>query len=134
MLLKSERGYTIMEFVIASIVIGIVVLSLYGMFYGVTKINTDADNYTIATAAAEQILEEYRNTPYSSISVGTVDDTSSALAAYPSLLSPRSATATVTLVNASGIKQVDVTISWTGQGGAKSIELTTQIADIGLNR
>jgi Tfp pilus assembly protein PilV len=133
MRIAKERGFTVIEFVVASMFIGIVVLALYSMFLGIKQVDRTTNDYTTATSVAQQLMEEYRDIPYSGIAVGTVDDTSSALGPYPNLLSPRSATVDVTQVNASGIKQVDVTVSWTDRTGYKTIHMTTQVADIGLN-
>lgn len=129
----KERGFTIIEFIVASMFIGIVILALYSLFLGIKQIDRTTNNYTTATSVAQQLIEEYRDIPYNSIAIGTVNDTSTALGPYPNLLSPRSATATVTSVNASGIKQVDVTVSWKDRTGSKTVHLTSQISDIGLN-
>lgn len=114
--------------------LGVVIVSLVGLFTGLRQINRAANNYTIATQVAQMLIETYRNTPYTNIAVGTTDVTTAALGPYPSLLSPRSATKTVTQVNASGIKQVDVSISYKDRTGTKQVQFSTQIANKGLNR
>lgn len=129
----QQRGFTIIEFVVASMFIGIVILALYSMFLGIKQIDRTTNDYTTATSVAQQLMEEQRDIPYSGLTVGTANDTSSALGAYPNLLSPRSATVAVTQINASGIKQVDVTVSWTDRTGYKTIHMTTQVSDIGLS-
>lgn len=98
----------------------------------IKAINFAANNLTIATEAAQQQLELYRNTPYNQIAVGT-QNISSSLNAYPSLKNPRTATATVTQVDPNGIKQIDIAISYTGAGGAKRVQVSTQVANKGLN-
>jgi Tfp pilus assembly protein PilV len=123
-----------MELLVAAAFMGIIVVSVSGLFIGLRQINRAANNYTIASQVAQQLMEQYRNTPYANITVGTSDVTSSALGSYPSLLSPRSATVTVTQVNANGIKQVDVAISYMDRTGTKNVQYTTQIANKGLNR
>src|SRR5690348_13893192 len=106
MLKRSEHGFTLIELVVAAAFMGIVIVALNELFIAVRQVNREANNYTIATEVAQQLVEQYRNSPYSSINTGTVDDTASALGAYPSLLTPRSATATITQVDPNGLKQL----------------------------
>ena len=129
----SERGFTVIEFVVASVFIGIVVLALYSMFLGIKEVDRTTNDYTTATSVAQQLMEEERDIPYSGLTVGTTNDTTTALTPYPNLLSPRSATVAITTVNAAGIKQVDVTVSWTDRTGYKTVHMTTQVSDIGLS-
>src|SRR5262245_47404131 len=91
----DERGFTLMELVVTAAFMGIVIVAIANLFIGLRQINRSANNYMIAVEAAQQQLETFRNTPYSSIATGTTDITTSALSAYPSLLTPRSASTTV---------------------------------------
>ena len=131
---NGQRGFTLLELVVASAFVGIVIVAISELFVGLRQINVAANNYTVAVQVAQQLVEKYRNTPYSSITVGTADVTSSALASYPSLRSPRSVVTTVTQVNSNGIKQVDVAVNYTDRTGLKSVQFSTQIANKGLNR
>jgi prepilin-type N-terminal cleavage/methylation domain-containing protein len=134
MLSTKGRGFTLIEVVVTAAFIGVVVLALNDLFVSLRQINREANNYTIATEAAQQLIEQYRNTPYSSIVVGTTDVTSSALGPYPSLLTPRSATVTVTLTNASGLKTVDVGVSYKDRTGTKNVQMETVVSYKGVNR
>jgi Tfp pilus assembly protein PilV len=134
MINHRERGFTLMELVVTAAFMGTVIVAISGLFIGLRQINRAANNYTIASQVAQQLMEKYRNTPYASITVGTTNVTTSALGSYPSLLAPRSATVAVTQVNANGIKQVDVTISYQDRTGTKQVQYSTQIANKGLNR
>jgi prepilin-type N-terminal cleavage/methylation domain-containing protein len=129
-----QQGFTLIELVVAAAFMGIVVVAIAELFIGLRQINQTANNYTIASQVAQQLVETYRNTPYGNITVGTANVTTSALGPYPSLLSPRSATVTVTQVNANGIKQVDVAISYKDRTGTKNVQYSTQISNKGLNR
>jgi prepilin-type N-terminal cleavage/methylation domain-containing protein len=138
----DERGFTIMELLVAIAFIGVVLVSLTNLFIGLRQINRAANNYMIAVEVAQQYMEKYRNTPYSSIATGTTDVTTAALAAYPSLLAPRTATTAVVYVNTSGvtqtydtgIKKVDMSISYKDRTGTRQVQFSTQIAELGLNR
>jgi Tfp pilus assembly protein PilV len=132
----GQRGFTIMELVVAVAFVGVVIVSLTNLFTALRQINRAANNYTIATQVAQQLIETYRNTPYGNISTGTTDVTTSALGAYPSLLAPRSATVVIADVAGtnSQVRQVDVNISYKDRTGTKQVQMSTQIATKGLNR
>lgn len=129
---RQESGFTLIEFIVASTLLAVIVIAVAVTLDNVKAINFSANNLTIATEAAQQQLELYRNTPYNQIAVGA-QDISSSLSAYPSLKSPRSASATVTQVNPDGIKQIDIAITYTGAGGTKRVQVSTQVASKGLN-
>jgi len=128
----EQSGFTLIEFIVAATLLATIVVAVATTLDSIKAINFSANNLTIGTEAAQQQLELYRNTPYNQIALGT-QDISSSLSAYPSLKSPRSATATVTQVDPDGIKQVDIAITYTGQGGTKRIQVSTQVANKGLN-
>jgi prepilin-type N-terminal cleavage/methylation domain-containing protein len=131
---NRERGFTIIELVVTIAFMGIVIVSLSELFTSLRQTNRAADNYTIATQLAQQLMEKFRNTPYSSIALGTTDVTSSTMSAYPNLLSPRSATTTVTQVDANGLLKIDVAVSYTDRTGAKNVQLETLMSYKGVNR
>ena len=139
---SNERGFTIMELIVAMVFLGIVLVSLSNLFIFIRQINRAANNYTVATQVAQQLTEQYRNTPYANIAVGTTDVTTTALSAYPSLLSPRSATTTVSYITTSGaasgtdvgLKKAEVSVSYTDRTGVKSVQFSTWISNMGLNR
>jgi type II secretory pathway pseudopilin PulG len=138
----DQTGFTIMELIVAMAFMGIVLVSLTELFTGIRQINRAANNYTSAVEVAQQYMETYRNTPYANISTGTTNVTTAALSGYPNLLSPRSATTIVTFVDTSGntqatdtgIKKVEMDVSYTDRTGVKQVQFTTQVAEAGLNR
>ena len=130
---QNERGFTLIEVVVTAVFCGIVVLAIDQMFVSLRQVNREADQYTTATEVAQQLLEQYRNLPYSAINTGTTDVTSSALSPYPSLKSPRSATVTVTQIDPNGLKQLDVALSYTDRTGTKNVQFETVISNKGIN-
>lgn len=134
MLGRDQRGFTLIEIVVTAAFVGIVVLAIDQLFIALKQVNREANNYTVATEVAEQLIEQYRNTSYANISIGTTDVTSSALGPYPSLLSPRSATVTVTQVDPNGLKKVDVAVSYKDRTGIKNVQFETVISYKGINR
>jgi Tfp pilus assembly protein PilV len=130
---QNERGFTLIEIVVTAVFIGIVVIAIDQLFISLKQVNRESNNYTIATEVAQQLVEKYRNLPYSAISTGTTDVTSSALGPYPSLLTPRSATVTVTQVDPNGLKQLDVAVSYRDRTGTKNVQFQTVISNKGIN-
>ena len=129
-----EAGFTMIEIMIASITIALTVAAVASAFNTVEVLNRRARNLTIATQLVQQQMEVYRNTPFAGLPVAGTTDVSSILSPYPSLGSPRSATATVTDVDPGDLKQIDITLSYTESGHTKTVEATTQIAVRGLNK
>lgn len=131
---SREAGFTIIELVVTMAFMGIVIVSISQLYLTLRQVNRSADNYTTATQVAQQLMEKYRNTPYANITTGTTDVTSSVLSPYPSLSSPRSATTTVTEVDAAGLKQVDIAVSYKDRSGTRNVQLSTLISNKGINR
>lgn len=129
-----ERGFTIIELIVTMSFMGIVIASVSELYVSLRQTNRAANNLTIATQVAQEQVERYRNTNFNNIPVGTVDVTASALGAYPSLLPPRSATVVSTLVDANGLKQIDVAISYKDRTGIKNVQMSTLISYKGVNR
>jgi prepilin-type N-terminal cleavage/methylation domain-containing protein len=134
MLENRNRGFTMIELVVTIAFMGIVIVSLMELFTVLRQTNRAADNYTIATQVAQQLVEQYRNTPYANIALGTVDLTSSALGSYPSLQTPRSAIVTVTETDPDGLKKLEVAVSYKGRTGTRSVQLTTYVSYRGINK
>ena len=111
----------------------IIITAIYSFFIAVRDTNRFANNLVLANQVAQQQLETYRNTTYNNLPVGT-QNVSSILTPYPSLRSPRSATAVITEPQATGYKQIDLTISYTDKGGTKRVFASTIVASRGLNR
>lgn len=130
---NSEDGFTLIELVVTSVVLSTMFLAILGLFGTLRDINARANNLTVATEAAQQQLETFRNLPYGSIAVGT-QNTTSQLANYPSLGASRSSSSVVTLVDNRGLKQLDVSLTYFDRGIQKQLQVSTLIALSGINR
>jgi prepilin-type N-terminal cleavage/methylation domain-containing protein len=129
----NERGFSLLELVVSAAVMGVLIVAIYTFFVQVRDVNRFASNLVIANQVLQQQLETYRNTPYNNLTTGT-QSVSSILSPYPSLRSPRSATAVITELQVNGLKQIDLTISYTDNGGTKTIAATTLVAARGINK
>lgn len=66
----GERGFSLIELMIASFILGIGVLSVTTMIGTSISRNHSSKNDTVAMAAAEQVMEELKTTLFSSLTVG----------------------------------------------------------------
>lgn len=130
---NSEGGFTLIELVVTSVVLSTMFLAILGLFGTLRDINARANNLTIASEAAQQQLETFRNLPFSSIPSGT-QNTTSQLASYPMLGATRSSSSTVTLVDNRGLKQLDISLTYYDRGIQKQLQVSTLIALSGINR
>lgn len=84
----------------------------------------------LANAYAEAKIESLRNTGYNGLSLGTTSLTGE----LPTQLPPsRSASMTITSPS-SGIKQVDLTISYKDQGQSNTYSYTTYVGELGVGQ
>lgn len=130
---KIESGFTFLEVIVACVAMGIVITVITTAFISIQRVNYRTKNLAIGTQVVQQQVELYRNTPYSSIPIGT-QDISSQLAVYPSLGQPRSASITVTEVSADILKKIDVALIYTENGVTKNIQTSTLVAARGINK
>ncbi len=128
-----QAGFSLLELIVAAAVMGVIVSVIITAIFGIQNLNHKTKNLTIATQVVQQQEEVYRNTPYNSIPVGTVDLISQ-LSPYPSLHTPRSATATITEIQAGSLKKVVINVAYTEAGSTKNIAVATLIASRGINK
>lgn len=120
------------ELIITATFVAAASAAIVGIFITVNKLNKQARNLAIVTAIAQQKIETYRNGAYSAIPTGTPAETfTSSLPA--NLGSPKAA---ITNVGGStaGIKTVDVQINWQEDGVTKHVQISTIIAQRGIDR
>jgi prepilin-type N-terminal cleavage/methylation domain-containing protein len=129
-----ERGFSLIELVVAIAFVGVVIAGIMELFTALRQANKTADSYTIALQVAQELVEKYRNTPYNSITVGTQDVTTTALGPYSALKSPRSAQIIVTQEDPDGIKRLAVQISYKDRTGTRRVQLETLISNRGINK
>ncbi len=117
----GARGFTLIEIliVIAFFAAGaVVLLQIFSMgLYG----SVDNENTMIATALAQEKMEEMRNEPYTSI----VPEVRAQVPNYTSFDREILVTAPV-----SNLKQVTVNIYWNGKTGDVKISLVTYVSNI----
>ncbi len=128
-----QKGFTLIEVVVAIAVMATVFIAIAGVFNTIHQVNARANTLTIVTQLAQQQLEKIRNTPYTSITVGTTD-ISTILSPYANIGGPKSASITTVQVDPNGLKSVDITINYTDHKYAKIVKVSTLVALNGVNK
>ena len=130
-MLKREAGFTLVELALTAGVIGLAVLAIGTAFTAIQQTNRDARTQIIATQAAQQEMEVVRNTPYSALAAGTTN-LSSRLNAYPLLPGPKTMQLVISQSSVD-LLQADVTVTYKWHGGSRTLQLTTLVANNGIN-
>jgi type II secretory pathway pseudopilin PulG len=129
----NKNGFTIIEQLVAAVVMLIVFVSVTQAFIGIGIVNNRANAQTEAVELMQQKLEQLRNTPYNDLVVGSIDF-SNEMNDFPSLQTPRSAEVEITEVNPGILKRVDITVSYSKSGATRTVSTSTLIGLRGINR
>lgn len=127
---KTEQGFTIIELLITIAVVGILVPTLAGFVNTLNRFNDRARDLTLVNALAENKVESLRSLGFSGVASGT---TSFASELPITLGNPKTATYTVTTPN-TGMKQVDITISFNDHGTTQTVKYRTYIGELGVGQ
>lgn len=127
---KSEKGFTIIELLVAIAVVGILVPTLVGFVNTLNRFNDRARDMSIINSLAENKIEGLRSVGFSGLNNGTVAFTGELPA---TIGSPKSATYTITSPN-SAIKQVDVTVTYRDHGTNQTVNYRTYIGELGVGQ
>lgn len=127
----NGKGFTLVEMLISIAVIGIAAVGIASLFYTIQYTQRSARYQTTATRAAQREIEILRNSTYNSLTAGqNITFTNDLPSALPGA---KSGVVAVTEPSA-GLKRVDVTVSYTDNGKAQSVKLTSYIGVIGISQ
>lgn len=128
---KNQAGFTLVELMVTLVVLGIIILSLSGLYYAMQVTQVRSQHLDIATRAARTQIENLRNNGYNALVPGnTINFTSSLPAGLPN---DRQGTVTVSQpVN--DLRHVDVTITYTDYGKLQTVTLSSDIGIIGIGQ
>ncbi|HVC36353.1 MAG TPA: prepilin-type N-terminal cleavage/methylation domain-containing protein [Candidatus Dormibacteraeota bacterium] len=127
---KSVSGFTIVELLVSIAVGAIVIASLNQLVSGYLHVSQRGRYLSLANSYVEGKVEALRNIGYNSLVAGSYSLTSQ----LPSQLPPsRSGTMQIT-APATGLKQIDITLSYQDQGLTNSYSYTTYIGELGVGQ
>ncbi len=118
---KFQSGFTILEVLIASVLVGVGIFALMEAFNRGFSGAAETENYSLALSLTQEKLEELKDSTFASLA-------SSAKAALASPYNKFQQQATVTSVHAD-LKQVVVTTYWNVPGSETSVNLTTHMVN-----
>ncbi len=129
MSVRSQRGMTILEVVIATAIFGLVVTVLTGFFLVASSRGLLGRNVTAAAFLAQQRIELLKSKGYSSLSGFAATEQLDSLGnATPSGLYTRVTTITSPVLGTPRLTEIDVTVTWMDQAISRNLTLSTLVA------
>lgn len=127
---KRQTGFTLVEMIITMVVAGIIIPTVGIALRNLTVVNHQAADLAAANLLAQNKVEALRSLGYNSINSGTVDFSNELPAA---MSSPKGASYTVSLPQ-TGIKQIDINISYTEYNSTRNLVYRTYISELGVDQ
>lgn len=126
-----QAGFGVIEIIVTIVLLGAVVIGLTGMFRGILQIQGATAHQKSATLAAQRQIESLRNSNYNQLTAGTNITFTADLP--PELPKPKTGIVVVT-EPVSGLKRVDVTVTYRYSGQDKQVKVSSTIGSIGITR
>jgi prepilin-type N-terminal cleavage/methylation domain-containing protein len=127
--MRSERGMTILEVVIATAIFGLVVTVLTGFFLVASSRGLLGRNVTAAALLAQQRIELLKSKAYSSLPGFAASEQLDNLGnATPSGLYTRVTTITSPVLGTPRLTEIDVAVTWMDQAISRTLTLSTLVA------
>lgn len=127
----AQSGFGLVEVVMAIGLLAVTSLALTGLFRSILYIQSSALYQKSATLAAQRQIESLRNSNYNDLTTGSNIDFSGSLPT--NLPVPRTGTAAIT-EPVSGLKRVDVTITYRHGTATKTVKVSSMIGIIGITQ
>ncbi|MEZ5066551.1 MAG: prepilin-type N-terminal cleavage/methylation domain-containing protein [bacterium] len=122
---RLERGFSLIELMIAITILGVGILSLAGLFPIAMQKVSRGDLESRATFHAQAKIEEIKRMPWNSLTpaVGGTDNMETMFNRTWSVQQD---------VPVAGMKQVDVVVTWNDNRGVRTVSLSSFLSDSGM--
>ena len=129
---NRQAGFTVVELVTTIVLMGVIIPAVSIALTNLTVVNRVARDQALANFIAQNKIESLRSSGYNSLAAGTT----SFSASLPNIMgSPKSASYTITNDSpTTGVKRVDVSISYTEYGKTRSLSYRTYISELGVGQ
>lgn len=129
-MINRRQGFTTVELLISIVLIGIIIPTVSIGLTNLAVINNRARDLVLANMIAQNKVETLRSAGYNSLNSGSTTFTTE----LPSTLgSPRNASYNVTTPQ-TGVKQIDVSISYTEYKASRSVSYRTYVSELGVGQ
>jgi prepilin-type N-terminal cleavage/methylation domain-containing protein len=118
---RREGGFTVVEVLVAIVVLSITLMALGPIMAGITRGNRYGQHVTSASARVQEKIEELKGRPYEKVTAGSVGLTSPGMSRTWKVVSEPVTGA---------LKEVDVSVSWKEPGNkTRTVSVKTYIAN-----
>lgn len=128
---NAQSGFGLVEVIMAISLLAVTSLALTGMFRSILYIQSAALYQKSATLAAQRQIESLRNSNYNDLAAGSTINFSSDLPS--NLPNPKTGSAAIT-EPVSGLKRVDVTVTYSHGTSTKTVKVSSMIGIIGITQ
>lgn len=129
--MHKQSGFTVVEVTVTIVLLGFVVLGVTQLYLSIQRVQEKTAWLQTASRAAQTEIESLRNDNYNSLTDGQIITFTDQLPT--NLPAPRSATARVSEPQ-SGLKKVDITVSYGDHGSVRNVKVTSLIGIIGISQ
>jgi prepilin-type N-terminal cleavage/methylation domain-containing protein len=127
---NRQTGFTIVELMITVVLAGIIIPAVAISLTNLAVVNKQARDQALANMLAQNKVETLRSAGYNSLNNGTT----SFSAELPNIMgSPKSASYTISSPQ-TGIKQIDISISYTEYKSTKALAYKTYVSELGVGQ
>lgn len=128
---KGEDGFTLIELIVTITIMGILIVGIVNLYITIETSQRKSYHLEVANRAGERQIEVLRNAQFGSLTPGEDIDFTTSLP--NDLPEPRSGIVEVSEPE-SGLRRVDVTITYKDGGGSRTIRQSSLIGIIGISQ
>jgi prepilin-type N-terminal cleavage/methylation domain-containing protein len=127
---SPQKGFTVVELLVTVVIAGVIIPAVALALSNLSVVNKLARDQALANALVQNKTEFLRSKGYNALSLGTTTFTSE----LPTTIgTPSSATYTISSPS-TGIKQINIDISFTEYRTTKTLSYRTYISELGVGQ